>query len=116
MFKEYRKLGIAVISIFVAIFVISLSMLGAHKALAIDEDDGDEAEITPEQFYDMDDPDEPNLGGSNSNGSPKPVWMIGHRANNRGDVDKALRQGANGVEIDIRRGDPSPDPSKDESK
>ena len=115
MFKEYRKFGIAFISIFVAIFVISLSLIGVNKALAVEEE-GDEEEITPEQFYDMDDPDEPNLEGSNSNSNPKPVWMIGHRANNRGDVDKALRQGANGVEIDIRRGDPSPDPSKDESK
>lgn len=105
MYKEKRKLGIVLLSIFVAIFVISLTMIGANKALAIDEDDGDETEITPEQFSDMDDADEPNLEGSNSNGTPKPIWVIGHRANNRGNVDKALKQGANGVEIDIRRKD-----------
>lgn len=105
MYKENKKLGIVFLSIFVAIFVISLTMIGANKALAIDEDDGDEAEIIPEQFADMDDTDEPNLDGSNSNGTPKPIWIIGHRANNRGNVDKALKQGANGVEIDIRRKD-----------
>lgn len=105
MYKEKKKFGIILLSIFVAIFVISISMIGVNKALAVDEEEVDEEEITPEQFYDMDDPDESNLGGSNSNGAPKPVWMIGHRANNRGNVDKALKQGANGVEIDIRRKD-----------
>ena len=102
MYKEKRKLGIVLLSIFVAIFVISLTMIGANKALAIDEDDGDEAEIIPEQFADMDDADEPNLDGSNSNGTPKPIWVIGHRANNRGNVDKAITQSEVHPKKDLR--------------
>lgn len=38
----------------------------------------------------------------NINSKPRPIWVLGHRCNNRGDVDKALSHGANGVEIDIR--------------
>lgn len=114
MYKEKKKFGIVFLSIFVAIFVISLSMLGVNKALAVNEEN--EEGITPEQSSEMYDSNGQNLSDTNSNGSARPVWIIGHRANNRGDVDKALRQGANGVEIDIRRGDYSPDPTKDESK
>ena len=37
------------------------------------------------------------------NSGARPVWILSHRCNNPGDVKKATAQGANGVEIDLRR-------------
>ena len=34
---------------------------------------------------------------------PRPIWVISHRCNNSGDIWRSCNQGANAVEIDIRR-------------